>query len=171
MLKFSSVSCPGAVMFLFKLKSGKCILHTGDFRASPDMEEYPELWNNEIHTIYLDTTYLSTKYKFCSQSDSISFIIQYCREFISSCVSSGAKHLIICGAYKIGKEKVWLRIAQEFSYKVWVDKNRNKVLQCIQNDEISEALTPYVKDASIHILPLGNISYQVCNNIKTKNIF
>lgn len=159
---FSIYSCPGAVLFLFKLKTGKCILHTGDFRASPDMEEYPEFWNNDIHTIYLDTTYLSSKYEFPTQLESISGIIQFCREFVKSSTSSSGKHLIICGAYKVGKEKVWLRIAQEFNYKVWIDNERHKAMQCIQNDEINEVLTRHAKDASIHVLPLGNISYPVC---------
>lgn len=148
-------------MYLFKLKTGKCILHTGDFRASPDMEEFPEFWNNEMDTIYLDTTYLSSKYEFPTQSDSIALIIQYCHEFVSRSSSSAGKHLIICGAYKVGKEKVWLRIAQEFKYKVWINEDRQKVIQCIQNDEISDVLTRYAKDASIHVLPLGHISYQV----------
>lgn len=147
-------------MFLFKLKSGKCILHTGDFRASPDMEEYAELWNNQVDMIYLDTTYLSTKYEFQTQSDSIALINQYCHEFINSKEIAG-NYLILCGAYKIGKEKVWLRIAQEFNCKVWVDKERLKVIQCIQNEDISEVLTTHPKDASIHVLPLGNISYKV----------
>lgn len=157
-------------MFLFRLKTGKCILHTGDFRASAQMEEYPEFWNNQIHTIYLDTTYLSSRYEFCTQSDSINIIIQHCREFINSSISSGGKHLIICGAYKIGKEKVWLRIAQEFNYKVWVDNERNKAMRCIQNNDISAVLTAYAKDASIHILPLGHMSYQVrkLNTVKMR---
>ncbi|XP_055311764.1 uncharacterized protein LOC129574191 isoform X2 [Sitodiplosis mosellana] len=152
--------CPGAVLYLFKLKTGKCILHTGDFRASPDMEEYPEFWNNQIDTIYLDTTYLSSKYEFDTQSDSINTIVKYCQEFIKSSTSSSGKHLIICGSYKVGKEKVWLRIAQEFNYKVWIDNERHKAMQCLQNDEISDVLTRYAKDASVHVLPLGNISYQ-----------
>lgn len=91
-------------MYLFKLRNGKCILHTGDFRASPDMEEYPEFWNNKIDTIYLDTTYLSSKYEFSTQSDSVYTIVQYCREFINSSTSSSGKHLIICGAYKVSRK-------------------------------------------------------------------
>lgn len=136
-------------------------MHTGDFRASPDMEEYPEFWNNQIDTIYLDTTYLSSRYEFSTQLDSVYTIVEYCREFIHSSTSSSGKQLIICGAYKVGKEKVWLRIAQEFNYKVWIDNERHKAMQCIQNDEISDVLTRYPRDASIHVLPLGNISYQV----------
>lgn len=108
-------SCPGAVMYLFKLQTGKCILHTGDFRASPDMEEYPEFWNNKIHTIYLDTTYLSPKYEFSTQSDSVYTIVQYCREFIHSSTSSSGKHLIICGAYKVSRILfTFMKMGQEF---------------------------------------------------------
>lgn len=150
-------------MFLFKLKTGKCILHTGDFRASSDMEEYPEFWNNEIHTIYLDTTYLSSKYEFATQSDSITIILDHCKEFVNTSISSSRKHLIVCGAYKVGKEKVWLRIAQEFDYKVWIDDERHKVMHCIQNEEINQVLTRHALDANIHVLPLGNISYPVCS--------
>lgn len=49
-------SCPGAVMFLFKLPDGRCMLHVGDFRATADMEMEPVFWNNTICCIYLDTT-------------------------------------------------------------------------------------------------------------------
>lgn len=134
------------------------------------MEEYPEFWNNQIDTIYLDTTYLSSRYEFATQSDSVHAIVQYCREFINSSTSSSGKHLIICGAYKIGKEKVWLRIAQEFNYKVWIDNERHKAMQCIQNNEISDVLTRFARDASIHVLPLGNISYQVLYFILNLNL-
>lgn len=34
-------------------------------------------------------------------------------------------------------------------------------MQCIQNGEITDVLTRYAKDASVHVLALGNISYQV----------
>lgn len=148
-------------MFLFKLKTGKCILHTGDFRASAEMEEYPEFWNNKIDTIYLDTTYLSSKYEFHIQSDVISTVINTCADFINQSTDASAKNLIICGAYKVGKEKVWLRIAQEFQYKVWIDDERRKVMECIQNQEILNVLTRCATDASIHVLPLGHVSYRV----------
>lgn len=148
-------------MFIFKLSSGKCILHTGDFRASAEMEEYPEFWNNDIHTIYLDTTYLTSRYEFQTQSDSINELLVQCHTFVNASVSSSGKPLIICGAYKVGKEKVWLRIAQEFDYKVWVDDGRRKAMECIKNEDILGVLTRFAYDANIHVLPLGNVSYQV----------
>lgn len=42
-------------MLLFNV-NGKSVLHTGDFRACPSMEEEPLFWNYDIDSIYLDTT-------------------------------------------------------------------------------------------------------------------
>lgn len=89
-------------MFLFKLPNGECVLHTGDFRADPSMEEIPELWNYQIKTLYLDTTYLSVKYDFQSQSDSLDQAIAECDKFRIKNI--GARYLIVCGSYVIGKK-------------------------------------------------------------------
>lgn len=148
-------------MFLFKLTTGKCILHTGDFRASPDMEEYPEFWNNAIDCIYLDTTYLSKKYAFKSQIDSLTEIKLECKEFLGKNATVGRERcLIVCGAYKIGKEKVWMTIADEFNFKVYIDKERRKAMECLGDAHVLSTLTPNPNEANIHVLSLGNLNYQ-----------
>lgn len=148
-------------MFLFKLTTGKCILHTGDFRASPDMEEYPEFWNNLIDCIYLDTTYLSKKYAFQSQIDSIAELKYECNAFLKKNAAIGKERcLIVCGAYKIGKEKVWISIADEFGFNVYIDKERRKAMECLNDASVLAKLTPNPNKANIHVLPLGNLNYQ-----------
>ncbi|KFB47826.1 AGAP010353-PA-like protein [Anopheles sinensis] len=153
--------CPGGIMFLFRLVDGTNILHTGDFRASPEMEEYPEFWNMSIDCIYLDTTYLSSKYAFKSQWESVADA----RETVSAYLKKhiGTKVLVVCGSYLIGKEKVWTEIAISSNMKVWTEPNRWKALKAIADTNQLSVLVADPKEADIHVLAMNKLTYDDLN--------
>jgi DNA cross-link repair 1A protein len=87
-------------MFLFDIPViNQTMLHCGDFRANPQMEEYPSLWNNKIDKVYLDTTYCKPEYDFPSQEDAIFTA----KELIRLHLKTYPKTLIVCGTYTIGE--------------------------------------------------------------------
>lgn len=150
--------CPGAVMFIFKLSTGRCIVHTGDFRASPDMESEPIFWNNYIDTIYLDTTYIAHKHNFASQYDSIDRAKRIIREFHEKRPTT--RVLYVCGSYVIGKERFWTNLAQEFNLKVWTEKNRLKALQAMDLEEVRGMLCDDPHKAEMHVISIAKVTYQ-----------
>uniref|UniRef100_A0A182PBU4 DNA cross-link repair 1A protein n=1 Tax=Anopheles epiroticus TaxID=199890 RepID=A0A182PBU4_9DIPT len=153
--------CPGGIMFLFRLPNGSNILHTGDFRASAEMEEYPEFWNFEIDIIYLDTTYLSSKYAFKSQWESVADARETVATFLKKHI--GVKVLIVCGSYLIGKEKVWLELAISTGMKVWTEPNRWKALKAIADPQQLSVLVADPTKANIHVLAMNKLSYDELN--------
>lgn len=135
--------CPGSVLFIFDIQDStdknRWIrhLHTGDFRANPQMCLHPLLRQPEntiIDHLYLDTTYLNSKYSFPAQDESINAACNIIKEYISnrhdnerpktilekwiikkpseSTDNSKSQNksdglLIVVGTYTIGKERVF----------------------------------------------------------------
>ncbi|XP_006831434.1 PREDICTED: DNA cross-link repair 1A protein [Chrysochloris asiatica] len=147
--------CPGAVMILFYLPDGPVILHTGDFRADPSMER-SLLANQKIHTLYLDTTYCSPEYSFPSQQEVIQFAINTAFE----AVTLNPRALVVCGTYSIGKEKVFLAIADVLGSKVGMSQEKYSTLQCLNIPEMSSLITTDMCSALVHILPMMQVNFK-----------
>ena len=67
------------------------ILHTGDFRYHPRMAQYPALRDVQLHTLFLDTTYSTPKWRFPDQDDAIASMVKIMKAVRAE--SPGATHL------------------------------------------------------------------------------
>lgn len=147
--------CPGAAMILFHLPNGTVMLHTGDFRANPSMER-SLLAGQKVHVLYLDTTYCSPEYTFPSQQEVIQFAINTAFE----AVTLNPRALIVCGTYSIGKEKVFLAIADVLGSKVGMSQEKYKTLRCLNIPEINSLITTDMCSSLVHLLPMMQINFK-----------
>lgn len=148
--------CPGAVLLLFILPNGTTILHTGDFRADTSMERYPALIGRKIHTLYLDTTYCSPEYTFPPQQEAIQFAVNTAFEMMTLY----PRTLVVCGTYSVGKEKVFLSIADVLGCKVCMSPDKCKTMQCLESDEIRALITTDWQSTPLHVLPMMQVSFK-----------
>ncbi|KAM4033881.1 DNA cross-link repair 1A protein [Anomaloglossus baeobatrachus] len=148
--------CPGAVLLLFILPNGTTILHTGDFRAEPSMERYPALLGRKIHTLYLDTTYCSPEYTFPPQQETVQFAVNAAFEM----VTLHPRTLVVCGSYSIGKEKVFLAIADVLGCKVCMSQDKYKMMQCLECAEVQARVSTDWHSSALHVLPMMQVNFK-----------
>jgi len=142
--------CPGAVIILFELPNFMRYLHTGDFRASPEMEQIYDLKCSPIDCCFLDTTFCDVTKTFPDQSEVLQNAVSVCRYALER----EPRTLIVCGSYCIGKEKVFLAVAEALNLKVWASKAKRGYFSCIQDPRLDAVLVDKQDDAKIHVLPL-----------------
>jgi DNA cross-link repair 1A protein len=100
------------------------VLHTGDFRACDYHTQHAKL-TGRLDVVYLDTTYLNSKYTFPPQETILDQVGDLCRRLQSGHVKRNhgqsillkwmgkqveEKMLFVVGTYTIGKERVFIRI-------------------------------------------------------------
>ncbi|XP_028990980.1 DNA cross-link repair 1A protein isoform X2 [Betta splendens] len=148
--------CPGAAMLLFFLPDGQTVLHTGDFRADPSMETYPELLSCRVQTLYLDTTYCSPEYTFPRQQEVINFAANTAFEL----VTLNPRTLVVCGSYSVGKEKVFLALADVLGSKVCLSRDKYNTMCCLESDQVRQHITTDWKAAQVHVLPMMQLTFK-----------
>uniref|UniRef100_A0A4W6C534 DNA cross-link repair 1A protein n=1 Tax=Lates calcarifer TaxID=8187 RepID=A0A4W6C534_LATCA len=148
--------CPGAAMLLFFLPDGQTVLHTGDFRADPSMETYPELLSCRVQTLYLDTTYCSPQYTFPRQQEVINFAASTAFEL----VTLNPRTLVVCGSYSVGKEKVFLALAEVLGSKVCLSRDKYNTMCCLESEQVRQRITTDWKAAQVHVLPMMQLSFK-----------
>ncbi|PIK58668.1 putative DNA cross-link repair 1A protein-like isoform X1 [Apostichopus japonicus] len=146
--------CPGSVLILFTLPDGRKYLHTGDFRAHPRMELYPNLQNCTIDKLYLDTTYCDPKYDFPMQDD----VIQFAVNIAVKAVRENDRTLIICGTYTIGKERVYTAISDALDCKICVLSDKKRVLECLDDSNLMDKIVVGEKSARLHVVSMGKLN-------------
>ncbi|KAJ7984654.1 hypothetical protein DPEC_G00357000 [Dallia pectoralis] len=148
--------CPGAAMLLFVLADGQTVLHTGDFRADPSMETYNELMSCRVQTLYLDTTYCSPEYTFPTQQEVITFASHKAFE----CITLHPRTLVVCGSYSVGKEKVFLALAEVLGTKVSMSPDKFNTMRCLESDRIRQLITTAWGTAQVHVLPMMQLNFK-----------
>ncbi|XP_074519994.1 DNA cross-link repair 1A protein [Halichoeres trimaculatus] len=148
--------CPGAAMLLFVLPDGQTVLHTGDFRADPSMETYSELLSCRVQTLYLDTTYCSPEYTFPRQQEVISFAASTAFEL----VTLNPRTLVVCGSYSVGKEKVFLALAEVLGSKVCLSRDKYNTMCCLESEQVKQLITTDWKAAQVHVLPMMQLNFK-----------
>ena len=158
--------CPGAIMFIFEV-GNKNILHVGDFRWNQSFHmKIPQLraFSNmtpRLDEIFLDTTYCNPKYTLPSQDEAISATINIVKDEISTANMMGTKSLLLCGSYTIGKEKIYLSIAEYLDTKVYVDKRRYRILSALEwPKERMNLFTTEKSESFLWVVPLGHVNFK-----------
>ncbi|XP_076435182.1 DNA cross-link repair 1A protein-like [Babylonia areolata] len=146
--------CPGAVIILFELPNGKKLLHTGDFRADPRMEEYPPLVGVAVDELYLDTTYCDPSYAFPPQREAVQFAVSTALKT----VEREPHTLIVCGAYTIGKERIFIALAEALRTKVCVQPAKKRVLDCLEDSRLKNMVSLKWTDGCVHVLPMRQLN-------------
>ena len=156
--------CPGAVLIIFELPDGQRFLHTGDFRAYSELVFHHLLIDTFFDIVYLDNTYLNSPHlKFPTQSKVIEQTVNKILDIQFDDTQQRLQpvhYLFMFGTYTIGKEKLFLAVAKVLGMKIYADKEKRKVLDCLEWFDLNEMLVDDPFAAQIHVVSMRDLNQE-----------
>jgi DNA cross-link repair 1A protein len=121
-------------------------VHCGDMRFEPSLVTaafpYGLAGLPRISRLFLDTTYADPAYDFPTQAAILSAVDGIVRREEALGKATGETTVYLCGAYTIGKEKVWMRVWKSLGGKgeVYAESRRKRTLECLDLGRVFAAL-------------------------------
>jgi DNA cross-link repair 1A protein len=94
-------------------------------------------------------------YCFPAQPD----VIRYAAEIACKVVTRNQRTLIVCGSYTIGKERIFVAVAQALNCTVGVTKEKMSILQCLEDENVMSVVTEDWQTSQVHVLPMESLSH------------
>lgn len=155
--------CPGAVLFLFLIDS-KYFLHTGDFRYDPKYHNFASKVNISFKSIYLDNTYENFIH-FPSQKEAISKILNIFNQKGKLCPLNIC---VLCCSYSVGKEKIFLSIAEYLDKKVQVTEDKMSIYKCYDSYTVDKINSDVLEIVNEKRLSEETYGFKKCFELKKK---
>jgi DNA cross-link repair 1A protein len=68
---------------------------------------------------------------------------------------------VVCGCYTIGKERIFIAIAELLDIKICVTREKMKIIECLDNEKLIKRVTLDPKETFLHVLPIGQLNIKV----------
>lgn len=103
---------------------------------------------------------LSPGYNQSIEDDGFEKLIYHCDELIEKNLNTGTRCIIVYGS-NIIETKIWLKLAHNYSFNVFIDGNYKKFLECVNDTNIMDVLTSDINKAGLHIVSSDKLNLQV----------
>ncbi|KAJ2563844.1 repair protein PSO2 SNM1 [Coemansia sp. RSA 1822] len=138
-----------------------------------------------IDFLYLDTTYLQPSYVFPCQADVVRAVVEFCSKVHNdpSFLPSFGQHakpklrispitrwfpsrtpsvrkrrvLFVVGSYTIGKERLFIEIAQRLGARIFVSPAKRRMLECLGSSQLVQMLAPDMS-AQVHVVEMSKVN-------------
>lgn len=101
--------------------------------------------------LFLDTTYCRPSYVFPPQERVIAHVL----ETVRACLADNKRTLFLVGSYQIGKERVFLAIAEMLKCRIYADARKRAMLAKIGDAHLASLLTDDSTSSNLHVLHMG----------------
>lgn len=159
---FDANHCPGAVLLLFYVwRTRRYVLHTGDCRYECEaFQRHAKLSEvvqaGQLDYLHLDTTYCDARYKFPTQRDVLADVVEMAR---AEDKRTRGRCLFFFGTYSVGKERVFLAVAEALDLRIYAGKRKRHLLEMLKfGDRLDKRLVANAGDARVQVVSMRALS-------------
>eukprot|EP00180_Rhodochaete_pulchella_P003845 Plantae.Rhodophyta-Rhodochaete_pulchella.ctg7.p2 GENE.Plantae.Rhodophyta-Rhodochaete_pulchella.ctg7~~Plantae.Rhodophyta-Rhodochaete_pulchella.ctg7.p2 ORF type:complete len:226 (+),score=25.72 Plantae.Rhodophyta-Rhodochaete_pulchella.ctg7:1182-1859(+) len=123
-----------------------------------------------IDMLHLDTTYCNPRYKFPKQEDTVNAAVRAACEEVQR--DPSGRILFVVGSYTIGKEKIFVSIAEALDLRIHAELRKRRILKLLDlPTSFLQRLCEKDSEAGIRVVGMGQINFDSLDKLISSGQF